>query len=151
MFWSNQRFWKITWTIDDKWVSSTPSHDPQPQAGAIRDDLLSFEQPGPGVLKTYTKVTDEAENGRNFLVWPRKPDTSGVFSFVSVFIALKSHSLVKISVLKYAKYIDIFCWKNVSSFCIAKATHIFAAKNSIYFIILSLQQLMNLSLTSLLS
>ena len=31
--------------------------------------------------------------------------------------------------LKYGKYIDIFCWKNVSSFCIAKATHIFAAKN----------------------
>ena len=27
------------------------------------------------------------------------------------------------------KYAEIFCWKNVSSFCSAKATHIFAAKN----------------------
>ena len=27
------------------------------------------------------------------------------------------------------KYAKIFCWKNVSSFCIAKATHIFSAKN----------------------
>ena len=27
------------------------------------------------------------------------------------------------------KYSEIFCWKNVSSFCIAKATHIFSAKN----------------------
>ena len=27
------------------------------------------------------------------------------------------------------KYAEIFCWKNVSSFCNAKATHIFSAKN----------------------
>ena len=27
------------------------------------------------------------------------------------------------------KYAEIFCWKNVSSFCSAKATHIFQAKN----------------------
>ena len=27
------------------------------------------------------------------------------------------------------KYAKIFCWKNVSSFCSAKATHIFSAKN----------------------
>ena len=27
------------------------------------------------------------------------------------------------------KYTEILCWKNVSSFCIAKATHIFSAKN----------------------
>ena len=27
------------------------------------------------------------------------------------------------------KYAGIFCWKNVSSFCTAKATHIFLAKN----------------------
>ena len=27
------------------------------------------------------------------------------------------------------KYAEIFCWKNVSSFCSAKATHIFSAKN----------------------
>ena len=26
-------------------------------------------------------------------------------------------------------YAEIFCWKNVSSFCSAKATHIFSAKN----------------------
>ena len=28
------------------------------------------------------------------------------------------------------KYAEIFCWKNVSSFCSAKATHIFSAKNT---------------------
>ena len=27
------------------------------------------------------------------------------------------------------KYAEIFCWKNVSSFCSAKATHIFSANN----------------------
>ena len=27
------------------------------------------------------------------------------------------------------KYAEIFCWKNVSRFCSAKATHIFSAKN----------------------
>ena len=27
------------------------------------------------------------------------------------------------------KYAEIFCWKNVSGFCSAKATHIFSAKN----------------------
>ena len=27
------------------------------------------------------------------------------------------------------KYTEIFCWKNVSSFCSAKATHIFSVKN----------------------
>ena len=27
------------------------------------------------------------------------------------------------------KYAEIFCWKNVSSFCSAKATHSFSAKN----------------------
>ena len=27
------------------------------------------------------------------------------------------------------KYAEIFCWKNVSSFWSAKATHIFSAKN----------------------
>ena len=27
------------------------------------------------------------------------------------------------------KYAESFCWKNVSSFCSAKATHIFSAKN----------------------
>ena len=27
------------------------------------------------------------------------------------------------------KYAEIFCWKSVSSFCSAKATHIFSAKN----------------------
>ena len=39
---------------------------------------------------------------------------------------------VKISILKYGKYIEIFLWKNLSIFCIAKATHIFAAKLSMY-------------------
>ena len=27
------------------------------------------------------------------------------------------------------KYAEIFCWKNVSSFCTAKATHIFQQKD----------------------
>ena len=38
-----------------------------------------------------------------------------------------------------------FVEKNVSSFCIAKATHIFAAKISMYLKIPKLQQLMSLS------
>ena len=33
------------------------------------------------------------------------------------------------------KYAEIFCWKNVSSFCSAKATHIFSAKNIIILLI----------------
>ena len=45
---------------------------------------------------------------------------------------LVSYCDVKISVLKYGKYIDISLLKNVSSFCIGKATHIFAAKISMY-------------------
>ena len=43
-----------------------------------------------------------------------------------------SYHDVKISILKYGKCFDIFAEKNVSSFCIAKATHIFAAKISMY-------------------
>ena len=39
---------------------------------------------------------------------------------------------IKISILKYGKYIDIFSEKNVGSFCIAKDAHIFAAKISMY-------------------
>ena len=31
--------------------------------------------------------------------------------------------------LSVSKYVEIFCGKNVSSFCSAKATHIFSAKN----------------------
>ena len=46
---------------------------------------------------------------------------------------LLANVTLKIYVLNYGKYIDIFCWKNVSSFCNAKATHIFAAKISMYF------------------
>ena len=44
-------------------------------------------------------------------------------------VGLTGGSLTQVSL-----YIDIFlfCWKNVSSFCIAKATHIFAAKISMY-------------------
>ena len=37
--------------------------------------------------------------------------------------------MMLISILKYSKYIDIFCRKNVSSL---KATHIFTAKISMY-------------------
>ena len=70
---------------------------------------------------------------------------SSVFSVISSFLSkLLYHrrtgpscsklttSLVNDS-LKFAstdiKYAEIFCWKNVSSFCSAKATHIFSAKN----------------------
>ena len=37
-------------------------------------------------------------------------------------VSLKFHWVIR-------KYAEIFCWKNVSSFCSAKATHIFSAKN----------------------
>ena len=39
---------------------------------------------------------------------------------------------VNISILKYGINIDIFADKNASSFCIAKATHIFSAKISMF-------------------
>ena len=37
----------------------------------------------------------------------------------------------------------IFCWKNVSSFCTAKATHIFSAKNFSVFVYHSIKILTN--------
>ena len=42
-------------------------------------------------------------------------------------MSLVNDSLKFTSVIR--KYAEIFCWKNVSSFCSAKATHIFSAKN----------------------
>ena len=48
-------------------------------------------------------------------------------------------------------YTVIFGCKNVSSFCIAKVTHIFEAKISMYLKIPSLQHLKSLSLISSLS
>ena len=36
---------------------------------------------------------------------------------------------MKICIKWYANMLIFFCWKNVSSFCSAKATHIFSAKN----------------------
>ena len=45
----------------------------------------------------------------------------------------KLTSLLVNDLLKFTlsdtQYAEIFCWKNVSSFCSAKATHIFSAKN----------------------
>ena len=43
--------------------------------------------------------------------------------------------------------LDNFCWKNVSSFCTAKATHIFSAKNFSIFVYHSMQILTNCKLT----
>ena len=42
----------------------------------------------------------------------------------------------------YVKYIDIFCWKNVSSFCITKSTHMFAANILVHMKIPYLQMLL---------
>ena len=39
---------------------------------------------------------------------------------------------LKFSSWNYGKCIDVNCWKNVSSFCIAKTTHNFVAKTSMY-------------------
>ena len=49
------------------------------------------------------------------------------------------------------KYAEMFCWKNVSSFCSAKASHIFQQKISEYCILNLLKQLTKWPLTSLLS
>ena len=47
------------------------------------------------------------------------------------------------------KYAEIFCWKNVSSFCIAKATHIFSAKNIIILYIESAKTVNEMTLNGL--
>ena len=47
------------------------------------------------------------------------------------------------------KYAEIFCWKNVSSFCIAKATHIFSAKNIIILYIESTKTVNEMTLNEL--
>ena len=49
------------------------------------------------------------------------------------------------------KYAEIFCWKNVSSFCSAKATHIFSAKNIKNLYIDSAKTVKETTLTSSLS
>ena len=46
-------------------------------------------------------------------------------------------------------YAEIFCWKNVSSFCIAKATHIFSAKNIIILYIESAKTVNEMTLNEL--
>ena len=43
----------------------------------------------------------------------------------------------------------MFCWKNVSSFCIAKATHIFSAKNIIILYIESAKTVNEMTLNEL--
>ena len=45
--------------------------------------------------------------------------------------------------------IIIFCWKNVSSFCSAKATHIFSAKNIIILYIESVKTVTEMTLNEL--
>ena len=50
-----------------------------------------------------------------------------VQSIVSLTSLLRVISLTVLADSIYT--ILIFCWKNVSSFCTAKATHIFSAKN----------------------
>ena len=47
------------------------------------------------------------------------------------------------------KFAEIFCWKNVSSFCIAKATHIFSAKNIILLYIESAKTVNEMTLNEL--
>ena len=46
-------------------------------------------------------------------------------------------------------YAKKFCWKNVSSFCIAKATHIFSAKNIIILYIESAKTVNEMTLNEL--
>ena len=43
-------------------------------------------------------------------------------SKLTISLVNESHQMIR-------KYAEIFCWKNVSSFCSAKATHMFSAKN----------------------
>ena len=47
------------------------------------------------------------------------------------------------------KYAEIFCWKNVSSFCSAKATHIFPAKHIIILCIESAKTVNEMTLNEL--
>ena len=63
---------------------------------------------------------------------------------------VQANDVVKIYIV-ISKYAEIFWWKNVSSFCSAKATHIFSAKISEYCILNPPKQLTKWPLTSLLS
>ena len=47
------------------------------------------------------------------------------------------------------EYAEIFCWKNLSSFCSAKATHIFSAKNIIILYIESAKTVNEMTLNEL--
>ena len=76
--------------------------------------------------KTQTPIRELNKHEHLISLW------SGIFTKSSGPSCSKlTMSLVNDS-LKFTlirKYSDIFCWKNVNSFCSAKATHIFSAKN----------------------
>ena len=56
---------------------------------------------------------------------------------------------LKIYIRVIRKYDEIFCWKNVSSFCSAKAIHIFSAKNIRIFYIESAKTVNEMTLNEL--
>ena len=68
----------------------------------------------------------------NHNVWFNREINKHLDPVVLNLAKLLANVTLKISILKYGQYIDIFCCKNVSRFCIAKATHIFEAKISMY-------------------
>ena len=53
------------------------------------------------------------------------------------------------NVLKYLKYANIFCQKNLRSFCNAKVSHIFSTKNFSDFDNIVIKHLMSLPLSEL--
>ena len=60
-----------------------------------------------------------------------------------------SLKFTKIYVEWYSNVLKFFCWKNVSSFCSAKATHIFSAKNIIILYIESAKTVKEMTLNEL--
>ena len=83
----------------------------------LTNDIVSFEQLGPECLGNYSIAP---EMTHIFQIKRTEPLCSKLKKVVS------QHEF-KISILKYGKYIDIFCWKNASSFC--KSYSHFCSKN----------------------
>ena len=88
---------------------------------------IQLEMPHQDPFKEYSQLTFLQRN-----IWKEISFIQG--PVVQSLKKLLAKHDVKISVLKYDKYIDIFYLKMwvLSSFCIAKASHSFAAKISMY-------------------
>ena len=100
----------------------------------------SLEAPWQGTSNEYLQYMFSSINKKNIYLGPV------VQSVVSLTSSLRVISLT-VLVDSINNILIFFCWKNVSSFCIAEATHIFSAKNFSIFCV-SLEVNFNESLTN---